>query len=247
MGGSAFQAHPNNGNDGGEGQPDCDLYCKRNGACPQCHDPFLELDISAGTLSQVRRRQPRSPPICQILHHHELEETVLFPGFEREAGVEGIMAANVVQHHEFAPGFDIFVKYVKDCSDDKSEERFEAKKFRQLIDGFAPKLTLHLADEIPTLLSLDKYDEKKMKKIYDDFEKVVKDGDFKKDELYPLVVGSHDKGLKGGEHWPPVPQFVIYLVAYWLSRKYRSAWRFNPCDFFGKKRPLLFGPTVEDR
>lgn len=90
------------------------------------------------------------------------------------------MAANVVQHHEFAPGFDIFVKYVKDCSDDKSEERFEADKFRQLIDGFAPKLTLHLADEILTLLSLDEYDEKKMQKIFDDFEKVVKDGDVKK-------------------------------------------------------------------
>lgn len=90
------------------------------------------------------------------------------------------MAANVVQHHEFAPGFDIFVKYVKDCLDNKSEERFEAEKFRQLIDGFAPKLSLHLADEIPTLLSLDKYDEKKMQKVYGDFEKVVKDGDIKK-------------------------------------------------------------------
>lgn len=90
------------------------------------------------------------------------------------------MATNVVQHHEFAPGFDLFVKYVKDCSDEKSEERFEANKFRQAIDGFAPKLTLHLADEIPTLLLLDKYDEQKMNKVYDAFEKVIKDGDFKK-------------------------------------------------------------------
>lgn len=90
------------------------------------------------------------------------------------------MATNVVQHHEFAPAFDVFVKYVKDCQDDKSKERFAADKFRQLIDGFAPKLTLHLADEIPTLLSLDKYDEKKLTKVYDAFEKVIKDGDFEK-------------------------------------------------------------------
>lgn len=90
------------------------------------------------------------------------------------------MAANVVQHHEFAPGFEIFVKYVKDCLDTKSAERFQADKFRELIDGFAPKLTLHLADEILTLLSLDKYDEKKILKVFDDFEKVVKNGDFKK-------------------------------------------------------------------
>ncbi|KFY49991.1 hypothetical protein V495_00385 [Pseudogymnoascus sp. VKM F-4514 (FW-929)] len=182
-----------------------------------------------------------------IHHHHECEEEILFPGFERVSGVEGMMAANVVQHHEFTPGFDIFVKYVKDCLDDKSEERFAADKFRQLIDGFAPKLTLHLADEIPTLLSLDKYDEKKLNKVYDDFEKVVKDGDFEKDELYPMVVGAHDKGFKGGESWPPIPIFVTYLVAYWLSRKYRSVWRFNPCDFFGKRRPLVFGPTAENR
>lgn len=90
------------------------------------------------------------------------------------------MAANVVQHHEFAVGFDIFVKYVKDCSDEKSEESFDANKFRQLIDDFAAKLTLHLADEIPTLLLLDKYDEKKIRKVYDDFEEVVKGGDFDK-------------------------------------------------------------------
>lgn len=90
------------------------------------------------------------------------------------------MAANVVQHHEFAPGFEIFIKYVKDCLDTKSAERFQADKFRELIDGFAPKLTLHLSDEIPTLLSMDKYDEKKLAKVYDDFEKVIKDGDFEK-------------------------------------------------------------------
>jgi hypothetical protein len=90
------------------------------------------------------------------------------------------MAANLVQHHEFAPGFDIWVKYVKDCLDAKSEKRFEADKFRKLIDGFAPKLTLHLADEIETLLSLDKYDEKKMHTVYMEFENVIKNADFKK-------------------------------------------------------------------
>ncbi|OAF61550.1 hypothetical protein VC83_02179 [Pseudogymnoascus destructans] len=149
-------------------------------------------------------------------HHHECEEEILFPGFERESGVEGMMAANVVQHHEFAPSLDIWGSST----------------------GFAPELTLHLAYEIPTLPSLDKYDGKKMHTVYMEFQN---------DELYPLVVGSLDGGLKGGEKSPPVPQFVIYLVAFWLSRKYRSVWRFNPCDFFGKKRPLFFGPTVEDQ
>ncbi|KFY07771.1 hypothetical protein V492_06838 [Pseudogymnoascus sp. VKM F-4246] len=203
--------------------------------------PYLKSDTDKHDIVQYAKFW-----IDWIHHHHEVEETILFPGFERESGVEGMMAANVVQHHEFAPGFEVFIKYVKDCLDAKSEESFEADKFRQLIDGFAPKLTLHLADEIPTLLSLDKYDEKKMHTVYDAFEKVIKNADFEKDELYPLVVGSHDKELKGGENFPPVPKFVIYIVAYWLSRKYRSVWRFNPCDFFGKKRPLHFGPTVED-
>jgi hypothetical protein len=91
-----------------------------------------------------------------------------------------MMSENIVQHHEFAAGFAAFEKYVKDCSDSTSEERFQADKFRGLIDGFAPKLTVHLADEINTLLGLDKYDEKKVHQVYVDFEKTIKEGKFNK-------------------------------------------------------------------
>lgn len=90
-----------------------------------------------------------------IHEHHELEETLMFPLVEQAAGVPDIMDRNVVQHAAFAPGFHEFDRYVKQMINDVA--KWDATKFVDLINSFAPILTLHLTDEIPTLLSLNEY------------------------------------------------------------------------------------------
>jgi hypothetical protein len=58
--------------------------------------------------------------------------------------------------------------------------------------------------------------------------------------LLPQVLGCVDRGYAGSEEFPPVPFFVPWLNAYWFAGRHRGAWRFNPCDDWGRKRALQF-------
>jgi len=58
----------------------------------------------------------------------------------------------------------------------------------------------------------------------------------------PFALGCTDKTYEGGVHkdFPPWPFFVPYMVNYWFSWTFAGAWRFCPCDFWGRPRPLEF-------
>lgn len=52
-------------------------------------------------------------------------------------------------------------------------QKFDATRFKELIDGFAPQLVQHLGEEIPTLLGLDKYNIADVKKAFQRWDKHV--------------------------------------------------------------------------
>ena len=56
-----------------------------------------------------------------------------------------------------------------------------------------------------------------------------------------------DKAFEDGKHpFPFMPRFVPYVVKYLLARKYKGAWKFGSCDFWG--RPVtLFMNTPEGK
>jgi hypothetical protein len=68
------------------------------------------------------------------------------------------MDQNVEQHHAFLPGMESWTQYASDCMKKEATEKFDAVHFTKLIDEFSPKLVVYLAEEIQTLLALDKYD-----------------------------------------------------------------------------------------
>jgi len=102
-----------------------------------------------------------------VHEHHQIEETTFFPEIERVTEEKGIMERNVEQHHLFEPGLKAWNKWCIACFERTGSEKFNVTKFKQLIDDFAPALVQHLADEIPTLLSLDKYDMSGIRKAWD--------------------------------------------------------------------------------
>ena len=102
--------------------------------------------------------------------HHRGEEANIFPAIERMAGVPGLMAKNVEQHHEFHPGLEEYGTYLKQCMDGK--EAFDGKHLVGIIDRFGKSLTDHLREEIPTLVGLEQYSkgrEEEMKGLEDMF------------------------------------------------------------------------------
>lgn len=99
----------------------------------------------------------------------------MFPKIEALTGEEGTMEGNVEQHHLFEPGLEALGKYATSTS----IEDYDGKKVQEIIDDFGEILTTHLADEIPTLLALDKYDGKALRKVLNNtFYYVLKTSDF---------------------------------------------------------------------
>lgn len=170
-----------------------------------------------------------------VHHHHSREEDELFPAIAGISGKQGIMDVNIEQHRAFTGGMSGFEKYVKACIEG---EPFEEKRFRYLIDGFGAELSKHLEDEILTLLALDIYDIKAVRKEYDNFDRKMRSGP--KDQLYPLVMGCADRAYEGGNNFPNAPWFAVYVIHYWMERKHSSVWRFNPSTTWGDRRSLYF-------
>ncbi len=107
-----------------------------------------------------------------VEHHHNQEETFLFPEIERIANKPGLMQQNVEQHHAFLPGFYRF----RDFSEQTTPEKYDAKVLMGIMDDFAMILSKHLAEEVDTLLGLDDCDERELKKVWKVLENRMLDG-----------------------------------------------------------------------
>ena len=95
-------------------------------------------------------------------HHHNLEETLMFPSFEQIMGEPGFLQANVDQHHAFEPG----LKKLEAFAIHTKVEDYKSDILRGVIDDFANGLQGHLNDEIPTLLAMRPYDSAALLKAY---------------------------------------------------------------------------------
>ena len=94
--------------------------------------------------------------VIAIHEHHHGEETKYFLWLEEEIGIPGFLQVNVDQHHQFEPGMKAFSTYISALKD--GSEKYDAKRVRDLIDGFGEILSKHLGEEIGTLVELKKFD-----------------------------------------------------------------------------------------
>ena len=89
--------------------------------------------------------------IFNMLHEHHMdEEERMFPAIEELAGVRGLMDQNIEQHKAFEGGVERFREYVYS----RSMKDYDGLELQGLIDGFGSVVTIHLHDEIPSLLGL---------------------------------------------------------------------------------------------
>ena len=95
-------------------------------------------------------------------HHHNLEETLMFPGFEQVIAKPGFLQANIDQHHAFEPG----LKRLEAFANHTPTEDYKCEDLHGIIDDFASGLQEHLRDEIATLLAMRPYDSAALLKIY---------------------------------------------------------------------------------
>jgi hemerythrin-like domain-containing protein len=196
-----------------------------------------------------------------VEHHHRTEETTMFPAIEKLAGIPGLMSGPMHQHEAFHSGLVELQEYAVRMQGKVQEYKW--RELKGIIDAFAPALHEHLTAEIGVILDLEKScDSQGLKAVWDEGERVAKaNGNlgmlvsipfppslilttdyFRKYEVFPLVLGTCDKTYEGGNEFPPLPAPIPYAIKYWFGRSHSGAWRFNPCDFWGKPQPLLMLP-----
>ncbi|KAL7933076.1 hypothetical protein V8C35DRAFT_304868 [Trichoderma chlorosporum] len=173
-----------------------------------------------------------------VQDHHILEETRMFPGFERIPGINpGQLSHNIEQHHQFSAGLESLRNYATNTA----AAEYDGERLRNLIDSFSTNMRQHLADEIDTLWRLEcceKGQEKNLLKVYKACQAEASKQD--KTVVPPMVLGLCDKTFQGGNDWPATPVSSEYIVHYIFGRKHRGSWRFLPSDTFRQPRALPF-------
>ncbi|RGP74487.1 hypothetical protein FLONG3_6046 [Fusarium longipes] len=181
----------------------------------------------------------------EVLTHHKVEETLIFPEINRIAEVPGLMDANIEEHHLFHVGLDEFRAYVDKLR--KGEDELDGRKLNGIIDSFMPVLRDHLENEIDTLVGLEKYADKCDWGKW--FEKVAADLGAQgmktatmRNEIVPLAMILHDKTFENGlwSDFPPLPWFAMVIIRWLFVRTHQDWWRFSGCDSTSIPKELPF-------
>ncbi|PVF94323.1 hypothetical protein CPB86DRAFT_789162 [Serendipita vermifera] len=170
-------------------------------------------------------------------HHHHLEETIMFPLMEPE------FKTNVVDEHaafhdaledleNYIHGIlgtkqgKIYGDIVKDTT--RQKIRYNAEKFKKLLETLITPLMTHLLHEIEWL------DPEKIRasgltaqRLHDMEEQVLK---HIKEQANPFVIHVQVLGhLPPNVQWPPMPWFVKKILVPWVFYwKHSGAWRYLP-------------------
>ncbi|KAF3764674.1 hypothetical protein M406DRAFT_356620 [Cryphonectria parasitica EP155] len=180
--------------------------------------------------------------VKMVEHHHDVEESFIFPEIEKLADRPGLMDDPKHQHELFHGGMVRLLEYTQ--STRPQDYRWAGSGgMKEIVDSFSKELTDHLYAEIEVFLSLKDLDSARLRKIWDDGEAIAKKSTTLSNlaNVFPCVLGCADKTYEGGNNFPPLPSFLPYLFKYGFAAG-NGAWRFNPCDFWGQPRPLAFGP-----
>ncbi|TFK33903.1 hypothetical protein BDQ12DRAFT_690420 [Crucibulum laeve] len=166
-------------------------------------------------------------------HHHTLEETLLFPEFEKKLG-QGSLSVNIEQHHDFVPQIDELERHLKDIQSEKV--KYDGKALVERIDGFGDIMIEHLNEEIATLESSrmrSAFTEKELKDIDAAFMKEV----MASLDLYTALPFSVVCGNPATPWFPPLPAPLKWATKWWFYRRHKECWEFGQLDLSGKPRP----------
>ncbi|KAJ4415001.1 hypothetical protein N0V82_007583 [Gnomoniopsis sp. IMI 355080] len=179
--------------------------------------------------------------VKMVKHHHDTEESFIFPEIERFSGKPGFMAVPTTQHEAFHDGLERLLAYAESTA--PADYRWVGG-MKDIVDSFSQALMNHLTEEVEMFMSMENLESDGLKATWEKGEAIAT----RQTSLellrvvFPCVLGNADKTYEGNVHnFPPLPAVLPYIVKYVFAAG-NGAWRFNPCDFWGQPRPLAFGP-----
>lgn len=128
--------------------------------------------------------------------HHRAEEERFFPDLERRTNEKGLMDANIAQHDAFHTGLEAYKIYLDSVR--AHPHKFSSTKLLSIINNFGPILCTHLADEIPTLLALERYGDKLPIVEMGKAEGRASSKEMEKTRVLMFFFMNHDRDFEGG-------------------------------------------------
>ncbi|KAJ5817240.1 hypothetical protein N7447_009473 [Penicillium robsamsonii] len=147
---------------------------------------------------------------------------------------------HIMEEEMMSPGFEK-LKTLQDYSAQTQPLNFDASIIRNFIEEMGPTFRDHLGDEIDSLLRMIHYNSKALKVYKSCVAEVAKQ------DKFPMVLGLRDVTFESGNQRPSLPPMADWIINYLLARKHAGAWRFLPCDGWGKPRSLVFGLKPEGK
>jgi hypothetical protein len=147
-------------------------------------------------------------------------------------------STHIIPLDAFLPGLNAYKDYLKTCS--KQPEQFSGQKLNSIIDSFAPKLFLHLNEEIPTLLSLSRFGTTLPLLDMVNQEALRSPQTLSKTGGVVFFLRNLDLGFEDGrwKNWPPIPAPVWWMIMRSVAKWNKGWWRFASANEMGMGREL---------
>lgn len=150
---------------------------------PTANEPGYNKKDVADLLSYV------ASWVKMVNHHHDTEETCIFPELEKFTGKPSLMDTALHQHEAFQQGMHRLLTYSSTTEPEKYTWSSEGG-MKEIIDSFSHELISHLNDEIETFLSFKDLDSGGLRACWDRGEDYAK----KTGNISMMVSPSHHMG-----------------------------------------------------
>ncbi|ETS78109.1 hypothetical protein PFICI_10171 [Pestalotiopsis fici W106-1] len=183
-----------------------------------------------------------------VQYYDNLRRNSIFPQFEEALQKPGFLLARIQEETDFIPSLDRLLHYVQETH--AQVETYDAGIFQGLINDVGVPFRSHLADTISILLEIPwlcdqmnspeaKFKAGRISQIYRKIDKEAS-GAMDMHIVPPMLMRMRDTTSAGGRNWPGVSLIALHTIDKTLSRTHAGAWRFLPCDVWGKPRELPF-------
>jgi hypothetical protein len=172
----------------------------------------------------------------------------IFPRLEEALQKPGFISSRLKQEWDFIPHLDLLLNFVRDTH--SRLETYNPLKVQELLQELGTILRAHLAGLISILTDLPRacgqLDSEEaawradgIPQIYRALEKEASDA-MDPNIVPPMLMRMRDTTYQGGNDWPGLPPVALHTIADRLSKTHAGAWRFLPCDVWGRPKELLF-------
>lgn len=183
-----------------------------------------------------------------VQYYDQLRRTRMFPECEELMNHPGCILGRLRGDLDFSPSLDRLLDYVQETH--PVPETYDPWIYRELIMQFGLVFRAHLEDTITVLGELPhSWSEEvfsgpdfragEISQLYRSLDQEASDA-MNPNIVLPMVVRMRDTTYEGGNNWPGLPLVAVHVIAERLSKPHAGAWRFLPCDVWGKPKNLPY-------